>query len=313
MVRPYSLDLRERVVARVAAGETCRKVAATFGVSVASVVKWSQRYRATGSPAAKRMGNTRPLLLLAERDWVLGRIAEKSDITLQDLVDELRAAGKRGSYGSVWRFLKAEGIRFKKSLRASEQERPDVARRRERWKRHQNKIDPARLVFIDETWAKTSMTRSHGRCAKGQRLIGRVPHGHWRTMTFLAALRSDRIDVPYVFDGPINGERFRAYVEQCLVPTLKPGDIVVLDNLGSHKSAAVRKAIRAAGAKLLFLPPYSPDLNPIEQVFSKLKSLLRKAAERSVEATWQRIGSLLDRFPPQECANYLRNAGYASI
>src|SRR5690606_5023784 len=114
MVRPYSLDLRERVVARVAAGETCRKVAATFGVSVASVVKWSQRYRATGSPAAKRMGNTRPLLLLAERDWVLGRIAEKSDITLQDLVDELRAAGKRGSYGSVWRFLKAEGIRFKK-------------------------------------------------------------------------------------------------------------------------------------------------------------------------------------------------------
>jgi transposase len=188
-----------------------------------------------------------------------------------------------------------------------------VARRRERWKRHQNKIDPARLVFIDETWAKTNMTRSHGRCAKGQRLIGRVPHGHWRTMTFLAALRSDRIDVPYVFDGPINGERFRAYVEQCLVPTLKPGDIVVLDNLGSHKSAAVRKAIRAAGAKLLFLPPYSPDLNPIEQVFSKLKSLLRKAAERSVEATWQRIGSLLDRFPPQECANYLRNAGYASI
>jgi len=188
-----------------------------------------------------------------------------------------------------------------------------VARRRERWKRHQNRIDPARLVFIDETWAKTNMTRSHGRCAKGQRLIGRVPHGHWRTMTFLAALRSDRIDAPYVFDGPINGERFRAYVEQCLVPTLKPGDIVVLDNLGSHKSAAVRKAIRAAGAKLFFLPPYSPDLNPIEQVFSKLKSLLRKAGERSVEATWQRIGSLLDRFPPQECANYLRNAGYASI
>ena len=158
MVRPYSLDLRERVVARVAAGETCRKVAATFGVSVASVVKWSQRYRATGSPAAKRMGNTRPLLLLAQRDWVLARIAEKSDITLQELVDALRAAGKRGSYGALWRFLQAEG--FKKSLQASEQARPDVARRRERWKRHQHKIDPARLVFIDETWAKTNMTRS---------------------------------------------------------------------------------------------------------------------------------------------------------
>lgn len=121
-------DLRECVVARVAAGETCRKVAATFGVSVASLVKWSQRYRATGSPAAKRTGNTRPLLLLAQREWVLGRIAERPDITLQELVDELRATGKRGSYGALWRFLRVEGIRFKKSLRASEQDRPDVAR-----------------------------------------------------------------------------------------------------------------------------------------------------------------------------------------
>ena len=156
------------------------------------------------------------------------------------------------------------------------------------------------------------MTRTHGRAPRGQRLLAKVPHGKWRTLTFLAALRHDRIDAPCVLDGPINGQSFLAYVEQFLVPTLKPGDIVIMDNLGSHKGHAVRRAIRAAGAKLLFLPPYSPDLNPIEQVFAKLKTLLRKANERSVEATWRRIGSLLDTFAPKECANYLVNSGYAS-
>jgi transposase len=156
------------------------------------------------------------------------------------------------------------------------------------------------------------MTRTHGRSARGERLVAKVPHGRWRTLTFLAALRHDRIEAPCVFDGPINGQTFRAYVEQFLVPTLAPGDIVIMDNLGSHKGPPVRRAIRAAGAKLLFLPPYSPDLNPIEQLFSKLKALLRKAAERTVTATWQRIGMLLQAFSPQECANYLRNSGYAS-
>jgi transposase len=157
------------------------------------------------------------------------------------------------------------------------------------------------------------MTRTHGRCARGKRLIAKAPHGHWRTLTFLAALRCDRIVAPCVIDGPINGRSFLAYVEQLLVPTLSPGDIVIMDNLGSHKGQAVRRAIRAAGAKLFFLPPYSPDLNPIEQVFSKLKTLLRKAEERSVEATWRRIGTLLNAFAPRECANYLVNAGYAPI
>ena len=156
------------------------------------------------------------------------------------------------------------------------------------------------------------MTRSHGRALRGRRLVAKVPQGRWRTLTFLAALRCDRIDAPCVIDGPINGESFLAYVEQVLVPTLKPGDIVIIDNLGSHKGKAVRRAIRAAGAKLFFQPPYSPDLNPIEQVFAKLKTLLRKAAERTVETTWQRIGALLKSFSPQECANYLANAGYAS-
>jgi len=187
-----------------------------------------------------------------------------------------------------------------------------VARRRAQWKKYQGRIDPTRLVFIDETWAKTNMTRTHGRAPRGTRLVAKVPHGRWRTLTFLAALRHDRLDAPCVFDGPINGELFLTYVEQVLVPTLKPGDIVVFDNLGSHKGKAVRRAIRAVGAKLFFLPPYSPDLNPIEQVFAKLKALLRKAAARSVDATWQRIGSILPAFSTLECANYFANAGYAS-
>jgi transposase len=209
-------------------------------------------------------------------------------------------------YGAVRRFFKAERISFKKSLHASEQDRPDVERRRPRWRQYQAIVEPSRLVFIDETWPKTNMTRTHGWCAVGKRVVDKVPHGHWKTMTFLAALRADRIEAPCVFDGPINGERFRAYVEQALVPTLKPGDVVIIDNLGSHKGTAVRRALRRAGAKRFFPPPYSLDLNPIEQVFARLKTLPRKANERSQTATWQRIGQLLDRFQPGECSRYLK-------
>jgi transposase len=156
------------------------------------------------------------------------------------------------------------------------------------------------------------MTRLHGRCRCGDRLVAKVPHGRWHTLTFLAALRLDRIEAPCVFDGPINGRSFLAYVEQMLVPTLQPGDVVIMDNLGSHKRQAIRRAIRAVGAKLLFLPAYSPDLNPIEQVFAKLKTLLRKLDARTVETTRPGIGQLLDAFTPAECAAYFRNSGYAS-
>jgi transposase len=156
------------------------------------------------------------------------------------------------------------------------------------------------------------MTRTHGRAPRGQRLIGRVPHGRWTTMTFLAGLRIQGIIAPCVIDGPINGPMFLAWVTQFLVPTLRPGDIVVLDNLGSHKSQAVRRAIRDAGAHLILLPPYSPDLNPIEQAFAKLKTLLRKADERSTDAVWKRIGSLLDQVSSDECAAYVKHAGYGS-
>jgi transposase len=156
------------------------------------------------------------------------------------------------------------------------------------------------------------MVRTHGRSPRGTRLVAKAPHGKWRTLTFLAALRVDRIDAPAVFDGPINGVSFLAYVKQVLIPTLAQGDIIIMDNLASHKGRKVRAALRKVGARLIFLPPYSPDLNPIEQVFAKLKTLLRKAAERTVEATWKRIGQLLDAFNAQECANYFRNSGYAS-
>ena len=186
-----------------------------------------------------------------------------------------------------------------------------MAAARVRWRQGQGGFDPNRLVFIDETWAKTNMARTHGRCRRGKRLIGRVPGGHWKTTTFVAALRCDAITAPFVIDRPINATIFRAYVEQCLAPALRPGDIVVMDNLSSHKGQAVRQAIEARGARLVFLPPYSPDLNPIEMVFSKLKTLLRKAAERTVDDLWQRIGTLLDAFPPEECRNYFRHAGYA--
>ena len=171
-------------------------------------------------------------------------------------------------------------------------------------------MSAAQLVFLDETWASTNMTRRYGRAPRGQRLVASVPHGHWKTTTFLAALRHDGLAAPCVIDGPINGQTFRAYVEQFLAPTLAPGEVVMMDNLGSHKVAGVREAIEARGASVLYLPPYSPDLNPIEQVFAKLKALLRAAAARSVDTLWAVIGETLDAFSPTECAHYFKNAGY---
>ena len=204
------------------------------------------------------------------------------------------------------------GSASKKSLFATEQERPDVARRREQWRKYQGRIDPTRLVFIDETWTKDNMAPLRGWGPRGARVKATAPFRRWQTMTFIAALRCDRLDAPCLFDGPINGEAFLAYVRTFLVPTLSPGDVVVMDNLGSHRGKPVRRAIRQAGAKLLFLPKYSPDLNPIEQVFAKLKHNLRKAQTRSYDALLQATAQLLDDFPPAECANYLRNSGYST-
>jgi transposase len=208
--------------------------------------------------------------------------------------------------------LTGAGSALKKIVHASEQQRADVAEARQRWKEDQPALDPARLVFIDETGTSTNMARLRGRCRRGERLVGRVPHGHWKITTFVAGLRCDAITAPFVIDRPMNGPIFRTYLERCLIPTLTPGDIVIMDNLPAHKVAGVRETIEAAGARLVYLPPYSPDFNPIEQFFAKLKALLRKAAERSIDALWDRIGLLLDAFSPEECRNYLRHAGYAS-
>ncbi len=183
-------------------------------------------------------------------------------------------------------------------------------KRREDWFEGQLELDAEQLVFIDETWASTNMARRYGRAPRGQRLRVGVPHGHWLTTTFVAGLSTRGIIAPFVLDGPINREAFETYVERVLVPTLRAGDVVIMDNLSSHKGPCVDDMIQAAGARLLFLPPYSPDFNPIEQVFAKLKALLRKAAERSVEGLWTTIGKLLDAFTPAECANYIAHAGY---
>jgi transposase len=169
------------------------------------------------------------------------------------------------------------------------------------------------LVFIDETWVKTNMTRPRGRSPSGTRLVCDVPYGHWKTTTFLAALRTRGLTAPLVVDGAINGELFRGYVEQHLVPTLSPGDVVVMDNLNSHKVAGVQAAIERVGAEVLYLPPYSPDFNPIEQVFAKFKWLIRSAAERTVAGLWKRCGELLERFREDECRNYFRHCGYRYV
>ena len=181
---------------------------------------------------------------------------------------------------------------------ASEVMRPKVARFRARWRAHQHRLDPRRLIFIDETWIKTNMTRTCGWAARGRRLTAHVPHGHWKTLTFLAGLRHDGIVAPFVLDGPINADAFEVYVEKILVSELKPGDIVVMDNLSSHKRPSIQAMIEAAGAELRFLPPESPDFNPIEKAFSKLKALLRKAAEQTVGTLWDAIGRFIDLFTP---------------
>lgn len=174
----------------------------------------------------------------------------------------------------------------------------------------QTRLDAKRLVFIDETGASTNMTRRYGRRKRGHRLVYKVPHGHWKTSTFVAALRYNGVTAPLLLDGAMNGEAFLAYVEQILAPTLRRGDIVIMDNVSVHKVAGISEAIEARGATLLYLPPYSPDLNPIEQFFSKLKSVLRKAAARSLQSLWATIGSCLVDFSPRECAAYLSHAGY---
>jgi transposase len=312
MPKSLSGDLRERVIEAVQAGASRREAAERFEISASSAVKWLQRWRDHGVCAPKPRGGSRSILEdYAER--ILALIDEQPDRTLDELLAAMHRRRIPGSRSALWRFLDRHDITLKKSLRAAEQHRADVARARRRWIRQQGYLDTTRLVFIDETAVTTNMVRLRGRCSRGERLISHVPQGEWKTITFVAALRHSRMTAPMVLDGPINGAAFVAYIEQCLAPTLKRGDIVVIDNLPAHKVSGVKDAIEAAGATLQYLPQYSPDLNPIEMPFSKFKAFLRKVAERTVRGLCRRIRSFVPAVSRAECRNYFRHAGYASI
>ncbi|WP_457093913.1 IS630 family transposase [Microvirga sp. P5_D2] len=284
---------------------------ASWGIGISTAVLWVRRAR-SGEVAARRQGQPRSSKLDAHAAFLLELIDASSHVSLHEMQARLREErGVCAGIGTLWRFFHTRAITVsKKTAHACERDRPDVRAAREAWFDGQLDLDPERLVFIDETGASTKMARLYGRCARGQRLRVGIPHGHWKTTTFVAGLRLSGFTAPMVLDGPMTGPWFAAYVEQILVPTLRPGDVVILDNLPPHKSAAVRALVEATGAKLMRLPPYSPDFNPIENAFAKLKALLRKAAARTKEVLWQTIGELLDEFSPEECANYFRAAGY---
>jgi len=310
MPKPYSVDLRARVIEDVETGASRRETAERYGISPSVVVIWVQRFEQTGSVAAKPSGGSiSPLEQQAE--FLLGLIANQPDLTLDEIVAAMRKRRIAGSRSAVWRFFARRNISFKKTLYAAEQKRADVARARRRWMREQGMFDPARLVFIDETCTNTAMVRLRGRAPRGERLVGYAPHGHWKTITFVGGLRQRGMIAPFVLEGAINGPMFLAYVKQCLVPSLKRGEIVLMDHLPAHKVAGVAEAIEAAGATLIYLPKYSPDLNPIELAFSKLKAHLRKAAEHTMLRLLRRIGRVVTDFSPQECRNFFRHAGYA--
>src|ERR1700761_267887 len=266
MAKAYSQDLRDRVIDAVKRGEMSRRASARrYEISESVAIKWLERVERHGSRKPVGHGGHRASKLMPHLDFLeaAGReIRRHASGPLRSPFGRERGQSRHLDDEPLLSPDRRHGQ--KKTLVAREQDRPDISRHRKRWRTYQGFIDPSRLIFIDETWTKTNMTRLRGWAPRGQRLVDKVPQGKWKTATFLAALRNDRIDAPCLFDGPINGERFHAYVEQVLAPTLKPGDVVILDNLGSHKGKAVRKAIRDVGARLVFLPKYSPDLNPIE-------------------------------------------------
>ncbi|MEO0360493.1 MAG: IS630 family transposase [Pseudomonadota bacterium] len=326
MGRYFSMDLRERVISAIECGLSRRAAADRFGVSISSAVRWMARHQEEGDVRARPQGGDhRSGRIEAHARFLLGAIEDAPDITLEELRARLcDERGEQVAVSTLHRFFRRHGISFKKkTAHASEQERDDVAARREAWFALQPDLDPTRLVFLDETGATTKMARLRGRSPRGERCRASVPHGHslpgsglhanrekGKTTTLIAGLRLDGLTAPMVVDGAMDGEMFTAYAETILAPTLREGDIVILDNLPAHKVAGAREAIETAGATLIFLPPYSPDFNPIEQAFAKLKALLRKAASRTVEALEAAIAEALDAFRPRECRNYFTNSGY---
>ncbi len=310
-MKSYTREFRAEILAACDAGEGTREVANRFGVSESWVRRCKQQRRETGQVAPKAT-RTRLPIWLQWADWLLEKLDQRPDIYLREIQDALtKEKGVSACLQTLCTACRSLGrTRKKKTLVAAEQDRPDVAERRVKWKDSQQAIEPNRLVFIDETWAKTNMTRTYGRSELGTRLIEKVPCSQWTTTTFLGALRNTGFVAPLTIEGAINGDIFLAWVEQHLVQTLSSGDIVVMDNLSSHKVAGVRQAIESVGAELRYLPPYSPDLNPIELAFSKLKKMLRDGAERTEEKLWKLCGSILDNFIESECRGYFKHCGY---
>lgn len=312
MGKTLSEDLRVRVIAAVNGGMSRNAAARRFDIAVSTAVRWLREWIETGSTTARpKGGDLRSQRIEAFGQIILGAIEARVDITLVELAEMLkRDHAASFAPSTIWRFLSRHGITIKKTAHASEQDRPDVAARRKAWCETQPRLDAERLVFIDETGASTKLARLCGRAKRGQRCRAAIPHGHWQTTTFTGALRQHGMTAPMVLDGPMNGEAFIAYIRQVLAPTLRPGDIVVMDNLPAHRRSEVRHHIEAAGAMLHYLPPYSPDLNPIENAFAKLKAMLRKTAARTIDELWQAIRDALPQFTPAECANYITAAGY---
>ena len=307
-----SCDIRERVLAAIAAEGLSRRAAAKrFVVSIASVVRWKQRFDETGETSPRPTGgDQRSTRIEAHKAYLLGLARRQPDLTLEEISQKLQSRGETFSTSVIDRFFVRHGITFKKTAHASEQGRWDVKARRLAWFEDQVLLDPARLVFIDETGATTNMARRYGRCKRGKRLRAAIPHGHYKTLTFVSGLRLNGLVAPRALDGPMNAERFEAWLRDDLGPTLEDGDIIVMDNLQSHKSERVKSILERFGASVLYLPPYSPDLNPIEKAYAKLKAYLRKLAERTVSGLMALLETCADIFKPKEAANFFAACGY---
>ena len=312
MGRAYSQDLRERVMAAVESGTGAYAAASIFRVSVSYIYKLLGRRKRTGETSARPWAGGPKPKLAAHDEALRAGVMSEPDATLAELQAWLVAEHNvKVSIGCLWKRLRHLGLTLKKSHCAPPNKTARISPRpATNGIQPQPDLNPENLVFIDETGAKTNLTRLYGRAPRGQRLVAPVPHGHWMTTTFVAALRHDEITAPCVFDGPMDGASFLIYVEHFLAPTLRRGDVVVMDNLASHKVAGVKETIEGAGATLRYLPAYSPDLNPIEQAFAKLKAALRKAAARTFDALVEAIAQALADFTAQECANYIANSGY---
>ncbi|WP_425482729.1 IS630 family transposase [Chelativorans xinjiangense] len=313
MARAYGVDLRKRVVEAIEEGLSTREAARRFSIGISTSGAWYREWRSSGRLEPGRQGKPKLSKLDAHEAFILAPVdTDERDITLAEIAERLEAErGVKAGVTTVHEFFAKRGITYKKkTAHAVEQQRPDVLAAREDWFDGQLDLDPSRLIFIDESGLNTKMVRLRGRSPRGERCRAAVPHGHWKSTTFTAGLRLDGIAAPWLLDGAMDGEAFLVYLRRVLAPTLQPGDVVVMDNLPAHKVAGVREIIEATGACLRYLPPYSPDFNPIEMAFAKLKAFLRKVAARSIPELWDAVRLAIDRFEPKECENFFANAGY---